>query len=187
MTRRYRQGGRTRPGNAGTKAKPRAARSPADTTPPRVGQAITRPRPGPAACGRPVDGGTWRRSGPDSCGVNRACSPISRHESTADTPSARPAITAPSLPRHPHDHAGQARTGIAMHPTRQRTPAQANPAATARPWPSVESRRCAPTARAAPTPVRYASVDPATCWSTARQGDTPRDKGKRPVSARIRS
>jgi hypothetical protein len=39
----------------------------------------------------------------------------------------------------------------------------------------------------APIPVRYVSADTATRRSTARQGDTPRDKGKRPASARIRS
>ena len=51
----------------------------------------------------------------------------------------------------------------------------ANPA---RPWLSVESRRCTPTALTARTPVRYMSVDTATQRSTALQGDTRRDKKK---------
>jgi hypothetical protein len=47
---------------------------------------------------------------------------------------------------------------------------------TARPWLSVESRRCTPTALVARTPVRYMSVDTATRRSTALQGDTRRDR-----------
>jgi hypothetical protein len=46
----------------------------------------------------------------------------------------------------------------------------------ARPWVSVESRRCTPTALVPRTPVRYMSVDTATRRSTALQGDTWRDR-----------
>jgi hypothetical protein len=41
-----------------------------------------------------------------------------------------------------------------------------------------KSRRCTPTVLAAPTPVRYASVDTATQRPAALQGDTPRDRAE---------
>ena len=47
-------------------------------------------------------------------------------------------------------------------------------ASAARQWPSVKSRRCAPTVLAAQTPVRYLSVDTATRHPKATQGDTRR-------------
>jgi len=46
-----------------------------------------------------------------------------------------------------------------------------------RPW---NCRRCAPTVLAAPPPVRYLSVDPATQRPTALQGDTRRDREETP-------
>ena len=53
---------------------------------------------------------------------------------------------------------------------------------TARPWTSVESRRCTPTALGARTPVRYVSVDTAKRRPAALQDDTRRDREERPVS-----
>jgi hypothetical protein len=110
------------------------------------------------------------------------------------------AITVPTLPRPPHPGETSRAAGgrrdmhAQLGPERQAgTTGLPSSLPVTRPWSwhPVRGRPCeadGPAHRSlAPIPVRYASVDPATCRSAARQGDTRRDREERPASARIRS
>ena len=77
-----------------------------------------------------------------------------------------------------HVHRGCTPT---RRPTSSRYAAPARPVR-GRPW---KSRRCTPTARQARTPSAIRPWTPATSGSTARQGDTRRDRGNGPHSREI--
>jgi hypothetical protein len=62
----------------------------------------------------------------------------------------------PALPARPHARTQVGTPGCTPNPTAHISPDHT--AGQARPWPSVESRRCAPTVLTARTPVRHASV-----------------------------
>jgi hypothetical protein len=127
------------------------------------------PHPG---CGRPP--------APDRAGLRTSRSPEPPPQSSAHPPfPGRP----PTDPPGSNQTQGNARS--TQPPTSSRS---------ARPIGHL--RACAGQIRAssvhahrslAGIPVRYVSVDPATPCPTALQGDTRRDREKRPASARIRS
>ena len=99
--------------------------------------------------------------------------------------TASPAISAPAFPAAlaPGNHAGR-RTdtpGCTPDSAAHVKPGHAPGTGTGTPSSGYPHRSLAP------IPVRYASVDTATQRPTALQGDTPRDREKRPASARIRS
>ncbi len=82
--------------------------------------------------------------------------------------------------RPPREH----RTGTGAHTgnagSTQRRMSRRNAPGGPCPWPSVEADG-PPHRSSQPDAVRYMSVDPATRRSTAIQGDTERDKAKRPA------
>ena len=76
---------------------------------------------------------------------------------------------------HRHQRTARPGAGRDARPAQRRPSSYGRAAAAARPWPSVESRRCTPTVLAAGR-RRYVSVDTATQGPTALQGDTRWDK-----------
>jgi hypothetical protein len=92
----------------------------------------------------------------------------------------RPVISAPAFPAAlvPGKHPGTAGGHRDARSTQRRTSSRVTPARTARPWPSVESRRCTPTVLVARTPVRYMSVTTAPHRPAVTHPDTWRDKKK---------
>ena len=107
----------------------------------------------------------------EQCGVITARVPRAEHETYERAGEPRP--LRPPGKRHalPHRQPSHQRTRLPgrLHPgnrrgsqadtrdarsTQRRTSSRDTPARTARPWPSVESRRCAPTVLVARTPVR---------------------------------
>src|SRR6185437_5177296 len=101
--------------------------------------------------------------------------------------AAAPAITAPALPSPPRETSRAAGGRRDMH-AQLRPERQAGPTGPSRTssvvGPPVRGRPCkadgSPHRSQVPNFVRYASVDPATQRSTARRGDTRRDREETP-------